>query len=96
MAVSGDAADAPQSPATDSVPEAPPAGAHKCAVTLTVKPACAPSASAPTGYAPKNRVSGTTEVMTADAGATAVMYTLFQIPELNVKELPNTVSLRDS
>ena len=29
-------------------------------------------------------------------GATAQMYTLFQMPELNVKELPNTVSLRDS
>ena len=47
--VSGLDAAAPHEPATVSVPREPPAGAHKCAVTFTAKPACAPSTSAPTG-----------------------------------------------
>ena len=47
--MSGDAAVAPHAPAKVSVPVEPPSGAHRCAVTFTAKPACAPSASAPTG-----------------------------------------------
>lgn len=41
-------------------------------------------------------MSGTTDVMTAAAGAAATTYALFQMPEEKVKALPKTVSLIES
>ena len=42
-----------QLPAAESEPVAPPGGAHKCAVTLTVNPPCSPSTSRAVGYDPR-------------------------------------------
>ena len=69
-----------QLPAADSTPVAPPGGTHRCVVTFTVKPPCAPSASGATGYSPLYFVCGVTCVIATVAAGTVARYTDFHRP----------------